>query len=58
MNFLNKKVLVIGIGVSGISACKLLREVSADVTISDSKNIENINFDLTHLRKIGKGVMV
>lgn len=55
--FLNKKVLVIGIGLSGISACKLLSKVGANVTISDSKKLDQIKFDLKQIEKLGVNVI-
>ncbi len=57
MDFTNKKVLVVGIGLSGISACKLLHKVSAKVTISDSKKLEHINFDLSEINELGIEIM-
>ncbi len=57
MNFSNKKVIVIGIGLSGISACKLLNKVNADITISDSKNKEDIKFDLSELEELGVNII-
>ena len=38
MNLEGKKVLVVGAGVSGISAVKALSKLKADIAISDSKN--------------------
>ncbi len=52
MDFSNKKVLVIGIGLSGISACKLLHKLGAKVTISDSKELDKINFDLSEVKEM------
>lgn len=50
MDFLNKKVIVIGIGISGISVCKLLIKLGANVTIVDNKNIDDIKYDLSELK--------
>ncbi len=57
MDFSNKKVLVIGIGISGISACKLLHKVSANITISDSKELDKINFDLKEIKDLGVNII-
>lgn len=57
MNLENKKVIVIGIGLSGISACILLKNFTPFVTISDNKSIENIDFDLTELENLGVNII-
>lgn len=57
MNFSNKKVLVIGIGLSGISACKLLTKVGANVTISDNKQLDKIKADLTELNQLNVNIV-
>ncbi len=57
MDFLNKNVLVIGIGISGISSCKLLKKLKADVTIYDNKKREDIKFDIKELEDIGVNVV-
>ena len=38
MNLDNKKFLVAGMGISGIGAAKLLKEISADFVLYDSKS--------------------
>ncbi len=53
MDLLNKKALVVGIGISGIAACKLLCKRGAKVTIADSNTLEKISFDLTELNELG-----
>lgn len=58
MEFANKNALVIGVGLSGISACKLLNKVNANITISDSKTEDNIKFDLTELKEIGVDIVL
>lgn len=52
----NKKVLVAGLGVSGISAAKLLAEKGADVWITDSGSSEEVRDRAHSLR--GKGFKV
>ena len=49
MIFKNKKILVVGAGISGISVAKVLQEIGAQVCLSDSKKIEDVNHDLTGL---------
>ncbi len=53
MDLVNKKALVIGIGMSGISACKLLCKKGADVTIADSSTLDKISFSLDEVEKLG-----
>ncbi|MBQ6975104.1 MAG: hypothetical protein IJQ16_00940, partial [Selenomonadaceae bacterium] len=38
MELQNKKVLVIGAGISGFAAAKIAKKFGADVTLSDAKN--------------------
>ncbi|WP_425060773.1 UDP-N-acetylmuramoylalanine--D-glutamate ligase [Sporomusa carbonis] len=51
--FANKKVLVLGAGVSGISVARTLRQLGADVTLSDAKTAEQINKDFSLLKADG-----
>ncbi|HKC04831.1 MAG TPA: UDP-N-acetylmuramoyl-L-alanine--D-glutamate ligase [Patescibacteria group bacterium] len=46
MNYLNKKVAILGYGIEGQDAEKFLKEEGADVTILDKKNDENYLSDL------------
>lgn len=43
MDFNNKKVLVIGAGISGIAAAKVLKDENGQVFLADTKNIEELN---------------
>lgn len=53
MNFLNKQVIVIGAGISGIGVAKLCKELGARVALSDAKPEEKIKFDLQPLKDCG-----
>lgn len=53
--FKNKKVLVLGLAVSGFHAAKLLHELGADVTVNDAKKITE-NADAQEL--IASGIPV
>lgn len=48
MEFKGKKIMVVGMAASGISAAKLLLKLGADVILYDAKSIEN--FDLSELK--------
>lgn len=43
MDLTNKKVLVVGLARSGMAAIKLLHQLNADITLSESKPIEQID---------------
>ena len=53
--FANKKALVLGAGISGLSVAKILKQLGADVIVSDSKPIEKFDHDFAELKaaKIG-----
>ena len=53
MIFKDKKILVLGAGISGISVANVLQQEGAIVCLSDSKKIENINNNLSCLIDIG-----
>ena len=53
MDFVNKKMLVIGAGVSGFAAAKLAARLGASVTLSDAKKEADIKYDLQPLRDCG-----
>lgn len=42
MDFLNKRVLVVGMARSGVAAAKVLKNLGAEVILNDSKEIDNI----------------
>lgn len=51
--FANKKVLVLGAGVSGISVACILRKLGAAVTLSDAKPAEQLGKDFSALQSAG-----
>ncbi|MBP3428961.1 MAG: UDP-N-acetylmuramoyl-L-alanine--D-glutamate ligase [Clostridia bacterium] len=53
MDVANRRVLVCGMARSGIAAAKLLREMGAQVTISDLKKEEDFGGALDDLRRLG-----
>lgn len=56
MELMNKKVLVIGMAKSGISAALLCHKYGAKVTVSDTKTAEQLNLDAKSLSD--KGIKV
>ena len=52
MEFVNKNVLIIGAGISGFAAAKIAKKFGADVTLSDAKAEEDINYDFSELRDL------
>lgn len=53
MDFKNKKILVLGAGISGISVTAILQKLGAKVTLSDNRTKENIDRDLSGLETLG-----
>ena len=53
INLHNKRVLVIGAGISGFAAAKIARKFGAEVTLSDAQAKEKIKFDFTPLERAG-----
>lgn len=51
--FADKKVLVLGAGISGISVACILQQLGARVTLSDAKTEEKIDKDLSALKAAG-----
>ncbi len=49
----NERVLVVGAGISGIAAARVLKKLGADVTLSDAKKETDVHFDTTELRALG-----
>lgn len=56
MNFKDKKILVIGAGISGFAAAKIAKKFGAEVTLSDAKPEEEIKFDFSELKSLGIGL--
>ena len=54
-NMKNKKVLIIGLGKSGIAAAQAMVKLNAEVSVQDSKKEENVDANLRHYLK-EKGV--
>ena len=52
-DFKGKKILVIGAGISGFAAAKVLRRLGAKVTLSDAKDEAAIKEDVSELRALG-----
>lgn len=53
MDWKKECVLVVGAGISGNAAAKMVKGFGAEVTLSDSKKREDISFDLSELENIG-----
>lgn len=53
MDFVGKKFLVIGAGISGFAAAKIAKKFGAEVTLSDAKLEQDIKFDFSELREVG-----
>ena len=53
MDLKGKKVLVIGVGISGNAAAKLAKKMGAEVLLSDTKNEADLSYDLSELRDAG-----
>ncbi|MBQ5502146.1 MAG: UDP-N-acetylmuramoyl-L-alanine--D-glutamate ligase, partial [Selenomonas sp.] len=53
MDLTGKKVLIIGAGVSGFAAAKITRRLGAQVTLSDTKNEADLDYDFEELRDMG-----
>ena len=53
MNLSNQKVLVVGLGISGVAAAKLAKRFGAEVVVSDSKEEEKLGDEVRELRDAG-----
>ena len=53
MELADKKILVIGAGISGCAAAKIAKKFGADVTLSDAKAEADLKFDFQNLRDAG-----
>ena len=58
MEFANKKILVVGAGISGIAAAKTAEHLGASVILSDTKEEKDIKFSLQELRRLGIEVVL
>ena len=56
MDLKNRKMLVIGAGISGFAAAKAARRLGADVVLSDLKAEADIKYDFNELRSLGIGL--
>ncbi len=52
MNLLGKEVLIIGLGISGLSTIKALNNLGANISVMDSKNEEDLKDILTNIQDI------
>ncbi len=53
MDLSGKKVLVVGLGISGVAAAKLAKRFGAEVVVSDSKEEEKLGDEVRELRDAG-----
>ncbi len=53
IEFQQKKILVLGAGISGMSVAYILSKLGAKVTLSDAKSEEALNKDFSSLREAG-----
>ncbi|MBO6237020.1 MAG: UDP-N-acetylmuramoyl-L-alanine--D-glutamate ligase, partial [Schwartzia sp.] len=49
MNLSNQKVLVVGLGISGVAAAKIAKRFGADVVLSDAKEEEKLGDEVKEL---------
>ncbi|SDE86994.1 UDP-N-acetylmuramoyl-L-alanine--D-glutamate ligase [Sporomusa acidovorans] len=54
--FANKKILILGAGISGISVANILQRLGASVTVSDAKPGDKFDRDFTELKEAGIGL--
>ena len=52
MDFKDKKILVIGAGISGFAAAKIAKKFGAEVTLSDAKAESDLKYDFNELRNL------
>ena len=53
MDLSNQKVLVVGLGISGVAAAKLAKRFGAEVVVSDAKEEEKLGDEVRELRDAG-----
>lgn len=53
MDFTEKRILVIGAGISGFAAARIAKKFGAEVILSDAKLEQDIKFDFSELRELG-----
>lgn len=58
MEFKQEKVLVLGAGISGLAAARLLQSLGAETTLSDAKQAKDLAVDLTELRAAGVRILL
>lgn len=58
MDLTNKKIIVVGAGISGFAAAKLAKKLGATVVLSDSKPESEIKHDLNPLREAGIDIVL
>ncbi len=58
MDLSNKKIIVVGAGISGFAAAKLAKKLGADVTLSDANENVEQKHDLKPLRDIGVKIVL
>ncbi len=58
MDLSNKKIIVVGAGISGFAAAKLAKKLGADVTLSDANENVEQKHDLKPLRDLGVKIVL
>ena len=58
MEFKQEKVLVLGAGISGLAAARLLQSLGAETALSDAKQAKDLAVDLTELRAAGIRILL
>ena len=53
MDLKNQKVLVVGLGISGVAAAKIAKRFGAEVVVSDAKEEEKLGDEVKELRDAG-----